>query len=39
MTVEDRLKALEKKIKEIEKLLRDHGNYSLRGKLKEKKAK
>ena len=39
MTVEERLKALEKRIKDLEKLLADHGNYSLRGKLKEKKDK
>ena len=33
MTAEKRLKALEKKIKDIEKALRKHGNYAVRRQL------
>ena len=43
MTVDERLKALEKKLKEIEKILSKHGNYAVRRQLgglpKDKKQK
>ena len=40
MTVDERLKALEKKVKDIEMALRKHGNYAVRrqlGGLKKRK--